>query len=59
VPATGDAGLYRAEETIDGTEYVGGWIALADGRQQGSICQRVCVFYGGVLVCWERCYHAN
>lgn len=35
--ATDPAGLYRAEEAIDGTEYVGGWIILADGDQRGAI----------------------
>lgn len=35
--ATGDAGLYRAVETIDGQDYVGGWIILNDGRQRGAI----------------------
>lgn len=31
------AGLYRAVETIDGRDYVGGWIVLNDGRQRGAI----------------------
>ncbi len=35
--ATGDAGLYRAVETIGGDDYVGGWIVLNDGRQRGAI----------------------
>lgn len=35
--ATDSAGLYRAEETIDGTDYVGGWIILNDGDQRGAI----------------------
>jgi len=34
---TGDAGLFRAVETIEGSDYVGGWIVLADGRQRGAI----------------------
>ncbi len=33
----GDAGLYRAEETLDGNNYVGGWIILNDGRQRGLV----------------------
>ncbi len=33
----GDAGLFRAVETIDGDDYVGGWIVLEDGRQRGAI----------------------
>jgi hypothetical protein len=35
--AKGDAGLYRAQDTIDGTEYLGGWIVLADGTQRGAV----------------------
>jgi hypothetical protein len=35
--ATGEAGIYRAEETFDATDYVGGWIVLNDGRQQGAV----------------------
>lgn len=31
------AGLYRAEENIDGVQFVGGWIVLPDGQIQGSI----------------------
>ena len=34
---TGDAGLYRSVETIDGDDRVGGWIVLNDGRQRGVI----------------------
>jgi hypothetical protein len=33
--ATGEAGLYRAEETFDGEKRVAGWIVLNDGRQKG------------------------
>ena len=36
--ATGDAGLYRAEEAVDGVTHVGGWIVLPDGRQKGQYC---------------------
>lgn len=36
-PADGEAGLYRAEQTINDTRYVGGWIVLNDGTQQGLI----------------------
>jgi hypothetical protein len=31
------AGLYRAEENVDGAQYVGGWIVLPDGQTQGAI----------------------
>lgn len=34
--ASGDDGLYRAEETFDGEDYIAGWIVLQDGRQLGS-----------------------
>lgn len=37
VPATGDAGLYVAQQQINGTPYVGGWILLPDGEQRGSV----------------------
>jgi len=30
-------GFYRAEETIDGVAYVGGWIILPNGEQRGAI----------------------
>lgn len=33
----GDAGLYRAEGTFGGMDYVGGWIILNDGRQLGAV----------------------
>jgi hypothetical protein len=35
--ASGEAGLYRAEETLDGNNYVGGWIILNDGSQRGLV----------------------
>jgi hypothetical protein len=35
--AAGDAGLFRAVETIDGRDHVGGWIVLNDARQRGAI----------------------
>jgi len=31
------AGLFRADEAIDGADYVGGWIVLADARQTGAV----------------------
>lgn len=42
IPASGDAGLYRAEQATDQGEVIGGWVALADGRQQGYICEVHC-----------------
>ncbi len=35
--ATGDAGLYRAEATVDAARYVGGWIILNDLSQRGAL----------------------
>jgi len=35
--AIGEAGLYRAEETLDGVDYVGGWIVDQNGEQRGSV----------------------
>ena len=35
--AEGEAGLYRAEETINGADYVGGWIVDPQGEQRGSV----------------------
>ena len=35
--ATPDAGLFSADATIDGADYVGGWVVLADGRQAGAL----------------------
>jgi hypothetical protein len=37
VPAGGEAGLYRAEETFDEGHVVAGWIVLHDGSQRGGI----------------------
>lgn len=34
--ASGDAGLYRLEETADGGTVVGGWVVLADGSLRGA-----------------------
>jgi hypothetical protein len=31
------AGLYRAEQTIAGQDYLGGWILLPDGTQRGAV----------------------
>lgn len=35
--ASGDAGLYRAEETFEGFDDISGWIVLNDGRQQEAV----------------------
>lgn len=35
--ATEPAGLYRAEHTIVGQDYLGGWILLPDGTQRGDV----------------------
>lgn len=36
--ATGEgAGLFRAEGSADGVDFVGGWIELDDGRQRGAL----------------------
>ena len=43
---SGDAGLYRSEETIDGVKTVGGWIVLADGRLRGGLLPSVGTFQG-------------
>jgi hypothetical protein len=55
-PAFGEAGLYRAEQTLDGDDYLGGWIVLDDGRQQGQICTRICSPQG---VCFWHCRQLN
>lgn len=36
-PATGEAGLYRYEATVDGARYLGGWIIDQKGEQRGSV----------------------
>ena len=36
-PASGNAGLYRAEQTTGNGTYVGGWIVLASGDQRGAV----------------------
>ena len=35
--AIGNTGLYRAEDDVDGTARLAGWIVLADGRQRGAV----------------------
>ncbi len=35
-PTEEPAGLYRAEGTADGTEYVDGWIVLESGEHRGQ-----------------------
>lgn len=36
-PASGDAGLYRAQARLDGADRTAGWVVLEDGRQRGSL----------------------
>lgn len=36
-PSAGDAGLFRAEQSVDGVNVVGGWIVNADGQQRGAV----------------------
>ncbi|AHY45993.1 Hypothetical Protein RradSPS_0710 [Rubrobacter radiotolerans] len=46
-PAEEPAGLYRAEETVDGEEYVGGWIQLPSGEERGAVKNTSSGFVGG------------
>jgi hypothetical protein len=36
-PATGDAGLFRAEQEVNGQKVVGGWIVSGAGQQRGAL----------------------
>jgi hypothetical protein len=36
-PASGKAGLYRSEHSLDGKNYLGGWIIAANGEQRGAV----------------------
>lgn len=36
-PATGNAGLYRSEDTFDNAKYLGGWAVLSDTEQRGAV----------------------
>jgi hypothetical protein len=36
-PATGDAGLFRAEQEVSGSKVIGGWIVGLDGQQRGAL----------------------
>jgi hypothetical protein len=38
--ASGTAGLIRTEFTIDGVDYVGGWVSLSDGQVRGGIADK-------------------
>jgi hypothetical protein len=35
--ASTDAGLFIADETVNGSRVLGGWIVLADGEQRGAV----------------------
>ena len=35
--ATGDAGLFRLQQTVDGTDYLAGWVELPDGTFRGDV----------------------
>lgn len=48
--ASEPAGLYRADLAYEGTEYVGGWIVLAEGEQRGLISGGVKLITGSSLV---------
>jgi hypothetical protein len=36
-PAKGDAGLFRAEQEVNGGKVIGGWIVNLDGQQRGAL----------------------
>lgn len=36
-PISGEAGLYRSESQINGTDYLGGWIVDQQGQQRGLV----------------------
>lgn len=36
-PISGEAGLYRTESRIGGTDYLGGWIVDQQGQQRGAL----------------------
>jgi hypothetical protein len=36
-PASSEAGLYRSDETINGSRWLGGWVVLPDGHQRGAV----------------------
>jgi hypothetical protein len=36
-PSTGDTGLFRADQSVNGMNVVGGWIINADGQQRGAV----------------------
>jgi hypothetical protein len=36
-PANGEAGLYRSDDTINGSRWLGGWVVLPDGQQRGAV----------------------
>jgi len=36
-PASGDAGLFRAEQVVNGQKVIGGWIVNGDGQQRGAL----------------------
>ncbi len=43
---SGDAGLYRSEEKIDGEDNVGGWVVLSDGQLRGALLGPNAAFVG-------------
>jgi hypothetical protein len=36
-PADSTAGLYRSDDTINGSRWLGGWVVLPDGQQRGAV----------------------
>lgn len=38
--ATGSAGLFRAEFTLDGVEHIGGWIVLPNNQVRGGVADK-------------------
>jgi hypothetical protein len=36
-PADGAAGLYRSDDTINGSRWLGGWVVLPGGQQRGAV----------------------
>jgi hypothetical protein len=37
IPATDEAGVYRSDDTINGSRWLGGWVVLPDGQQRGAV----------------------
>lgn len=57
--ASGAAGLYAAQFSFEGVEYLPLWVVLPDGSQQGAACWQCCSGEGCTVCCGESAQAGN